>query len=253
MIYFIDVQGTLIDDYKRRPIPGAIDFLQELQARDIPYILITNNTKEPSQRFLTYLQELGFPVDEKRYIDPLMVLNQVLPTRRIAAYGVPGFLQTLTQLGYQLTWSHPEAVVLSVKEDYSFQEFAAINEYLLQGAKLVGMHGTSLYAKGGRRYPGVGALLAMLEFATGVKGEVVGKPSPLFYTKALERVGGERFDQVVIVSDDARGDLAGAKALGMETVLVLTGKVKSSDELHLDWRPDRIVPSIAQLKEGPWD
>lgn len=35
------------------------------------------------------------------------------------------------------------------------------------------------------------------------------------------------FKDIKIISDDARGDLSGAKNLGMQTVLVLSGKVSS--------------------------
>ncbi|MRJ03343.1 MAG: HAD-IIA family hydrolase [Epsilonproteobacteria bacterium] len=248
-MFFIDVQGTLIDDREQRAIPGAVEFIDLLNERGIPYLIITNNTKRASSHFLAYLRSQGFQIEEDRYIDPLMVLGEVLPPTRVAAYGVKGFLETLEEMGYKLEYGDPEAVVLSVRDDYTFQEFGEIDEYLLNGARLIGMHGTSLYVHGERRYPGVGALLAMFQFATGVGGEVVGKPSPLFYRKALEKIGGEDFSQVTIISDDLRGDLLGAKALGMETILVLSGKIRNIQELQLkpEEYPDRIYPSIGEV------
>ncbi len=249
MSYFIDVQGTLIDDQDKRPIKGAIEFIRKLNEEGTPYCLITNNTKLPSRQFLRYLQELGFEVDEKRYIDPLMVLTKVIKDRRVAAYGVEGFLRSLEGLGFRLDYEDPEAVILSVKDDYTFEEFGDIDEFLLGGAKLVGMHATSLYAKA-KRYPGVGALLAMFEFATGAKPLVVGKPSELFFKEALAKVGGD-FSQVTIISDDPKGDLAGAKRLGMKSVLVLSGKVRSEEEakamLEPKEYPDMVVADIGEL------
>ncbi len=35
-MYFIDVQGTLIDDRDRRPIRGAIDFIARLNPIELP-------------------------------------------------------------------------------------------------------------------------------------------------------------------------------------------------------------------------
>ena len=42
-MYLVDIQGTLIDDKKREPIDGAIEFIDSLNKNEIPYVLITNN------------------------------------------------------------------------------------------------------------------------------------------------------------------------------------------------------------------
>ena len=246
MRLFIDVQGTLIDDIEKLPIPGAVEFIDALNERSIPYVIITNNTKR--RDFLEYLQSLGFAIDREHYIDPLMVLDAVLDARKIAAYGVPEFLQVLRSQGYTLDYQNPQAVVLSVKSDYTFEEFAQIDEFLLRGAQLIGMHKTSLYAKGGKRYPGVGALLEMFSFACGVEYSVVGKPSKLFFDAALEKLGGGGYEDVWIISDDVQGDLMGAAQLGMKSCFVLSGKFKSAEEIlpRLGFTPDCIAPSIKE-------
>ncbi len=249
MKFFIDVQGTLIDDKEKLPIPGSVEFIKSLNEKGIPYVIITNNTKQPSKKFLEYLQNVGFAIEEERYIDPLMVLQEVIKEKKVAAYGVEGFLDVLCALGYELDYDAPKSVILSVKENYTFEEFAKIDEFLLQGAALYGMHRTSLYAKNGKRYPGVGALLEMFEYACGVQAQVVGKPSPLFYRRALAKVGGE-FEDVTIISDDVQGDLVGAKKLGMKTVFVLSGKFKKADEIlpkmPKELHPDMICSDIAE-------
>ncbi len=245
MKFFIDVQGTLIDDAQQLPIPGAIAFIDALNKKGIPYVLITNNTKRLD--FLEYLRSLGFDVKKRNYIDPLQILKSTLPYTKVAAYGVESFLQALQQLGFKLDFEDPEAVVLSVKDSYTFEEFADIDEFLLQGKPLFGMHQTSLYAKNSRRYPGVGALAAMFAFATGVEPKFIGKPSPYFFRKALEGIGG-RFEEVTIISDDLPGDLIGAAKLGMRTVFVLSGKFKSAEEIvaKVDYKPDLICLDIAE-------
>ena len=246
MKFFIDVQGTLIDDKEKKPIKGAIAFIDALNKKQIPYVVITNNTKK--RDFLGYLQSLGFAIEAKNYIDPLQVLREVLKFKKVAAYGVEEFIKNIQALGYELDYSSPEAVVLSVKSDYTFEEFAQIDEFLLLGAKLYGMHQTSLYVKNNKRYPSVGALLEMFAYATGVEYEVVGKPSKLFFSKALKKIGGE-FDEVMIISDDVQGDLIGAAKLGMKTAFVLSGKFKSAQEIlpKLGFKPDIVAKSIYEV------
>ena len=89
-------------------------------------------------------------------------------------------------MGYKLDYENPRTVLVAIKEDFSADEYAQMIDFLLSGAKLVGMHETSIYAKNNKRYPGVGAILKLLEFATSVSYDVVGKPSETFYKEALK-------------------------------------------------------------------
>jgi len=238
--YFIDVQGTLIDDKDFLPLPGSIDFLNYLNTKNIPFILITNNTKRDSDEFKMYLKNLGF--DFKNYIDPLMIMDNVLKNKQIAAYGTDKFLDVLKQKGYKLEYKNPETVVLGIKL-YSNKELSEIIEFLLNGAELVGMHKTSLFSYHGKRYPGLGAVLEMLKYAVGREYVTLGKPSTEFFdvAKSILRLN---YDKITIISDDLKGDLLPANKLGMKSVLVLSGKIKNKNEI--DKNPDFIFKNLKE-------
>ena len=233
-MYFIDVQGTLIDDRHRRPIPEAIEWLEHLNTKKIPYIVVTNNTKEASGDFLSYLNRIGFSIAPRQYLDALMMVEQIVPkTTGIAVYGTEAFKTQIRKLGYTLDYDAPGTLLLSVRSDYGSETFAQMIDFLSRGAALYGMHETTLYAHGRKRYPGVGALLKMLSFAVSVPYRVVGKPSPIFYQEALQRLQAidpaAAFSNITMISDDYDGDLCGAGALGMRTALVLSGKIRPDD------------------------
>ncbi|WP_281951365.1 HAD-IIA family hydrolase [Nitrosophilus kaiyonis] len=258
MIYFIDVQGTLIDDKDKKPIPGAIEFINDLNSRKIPYIVVTNNTKRDSIDFINYLNNIGFNLNEKNYIDPLMILNEIIKEKNIAVYGTEEFLKIVDTLGYKKDFKNPEAVLVSIKDDYKFDEFAQIIDFLLNGAKLYGMHKTAIYAKNSKRYPGVGAILEMLKFATKKEYKVIGKPSDIFFKKALDKLKKSikkdiSFKDITIISDDVIGDLIEAKNLGMKTVFVLSGKFRDEKEilpyLKKEEKPDMTVKSIGYIQK----
>ncbi len=256
-MYFIDVQGTLIDDIDRQPVRGAAEFIEELNATGTPYMVITNNTKRSSEEFHGYLNGIGLKIPKERYLDPLMTLESVLPKEGVAAYGSEPFLRVIEAMGYRFDYERPKSVLVAVKEDFDAEEYARMIEYLLQGSRLVGMHETTLYAKNGKRYPGVGAILKMLEFATSASYDVVGKPSIAFYEEALRRLqsqnGSATFEKVTIISDDVKGDLVGAKALGMKTVFVLSGKYATAEEivpmLEVSQRPDMVCDDMQAYRE----
>ena len=253
MSYFIDVQGTLIDDVDKKPIEGAIAFIDTLNAKKIPYVVVTNNTKIPSTQFHQFLNDLGFSIPAQNYLDPFMALGNVLHVKNIRSFGAEEFVYVMEQLGYDQNAKNPEAIVIASKKDFSAEDYASMIELSLSGAKIVGMHATSIYAKDKRRYPGVGAILEMLSYATGKEYHVVGKPSTLFYHEALKLLQAQGvcgdFSQVTMISDDAIGDLLGAKKLGMKKILVLSGKCRDASEvLHVKSDLDEIVSHIGAIE-----
>jgi len=253
MSYLIDVQGTLIDDAHKKPIEGAVAFIEALNIKKIPFVVVTNNTKIPSLEFHKFLCDLGFNIPKSHYLDPFMALEKVLHVKNIKSFGADEFINVMDKMGYDQNALKPEAIVIASKKDFSSHDYASMIESVLGGAKIVGMHATSIYAKDKRRYPGVGAILEMLSYATGASYEVVGKPSTLFYNEALKLLNAQQpthdFSEVTMISDDAIGDLLGAKKLGMKTILVLSGKVQSEDEvLHVRTFLDSIVSHIGALK-----
>jgi len=249
--YFIDIQGTLIDDKNFLPLPGAKEFLDSLNEKNIPFVLVTNNSKRESNEFIKYLRDLGFKFNNNQYIDPLMIIKNELKDITLKAYGNKNFVKIVND-NFK-TSDNPEGVILGIKI-FENDEIAEIIELLLNGTKLYGMHKTSLYVKHNKRYPGLGAVLEMLKFATGKEYEVFGKPSKRFFSEAAKKVG-LNFDKITIISDDLYGDLLPAKSFGMESVLVFSGKIKSEKEINK--KPDFIFRDLREylnylMENGKW-
>jgi NagD protein len=256
-LYFIDVQGTLISDADKTPIAGSIEFLNMCNKKNIPYMVVTNNTKKASHDFYNYLNSIGLEFGFEKYLDPLMLLESKVEKQSVAAYGAEQFLETLQTMGYKLDFNNVKTVLIAIKEDFTSQEYAQMIDFILGGAKLVGMHETSIYAKNDKRYPGVGAILKMLEFATSCKYEVVGKPSVAFYNEALKRIKNQNpdicFEDITMISDDVKGDLGGAKEMGMKSIFVTSGKYKTAKEivpfLDDDLKPDFVYKNMQEILE----
>ena len=244
--YFIDIQGTLIDDKDFLPLPGAVEFIEYLNERNIPFVLVTNNTKTESKEFMKYLKKLGFKFKENQYIDPLMIIDKKLKNTTLKPYGNEKFVRIINKKFK--TSNNPEAVILGIKV-FSPDEISEIIEYLLKGVRLYGMHKTSLYVKNNKRYPGLGAVLEMLKYATGREYEIFGKPSLKFFSEAAVKTG-LNFDKITIISDDLYGDLLPAKKFGIKSVLVLSGKIKK-EEVNI--YPDEIYKNIKEyLNQLKW-
>ncbi|MFK5936963.1 MAG: HAD-IIA family hydrolase [Sulfurimonas sp.] len=257
-MYFLDIQGTLISDSDKSPIAGSIEFINMLNKANTPYMLVTNNTKQASFDLFSYLKSLGFNITFDKYIDPLMILEKHVDKESVAAYGSEEFLNTLTKMGYTFNYKTPDTVLVSIKDNFTSDDYAQMIDFLLSGASLVGMHETSIYVKNNKRYPGVGAILKLLAFATSKHYRVIGKPSKLFFDEALMRLGTQvslpSFNDITIISDDVKGDLGGAKELGMKTIFVTSGKYKNAKEivpfLGEELKPDLIYSNMQEILES---
>ena len=94
--------------------------------------------------------------------------------------------------------------------------------------------------------PGAGAILAAIQTATGVDAEVVGKPNAPIFRAALERAGGGR---PLVIGDRLDTDIEGARRLGWDTLLVLTGITTSDDLRGADPRPTYVAERLDRLVE----
>jgi ribonucleotide monophosphatase NagD (HAD superfamily) len=91
-----------------------------------------------------------------------------------------------------------------------------------------------------------GAFVAGLEYAAGVQATLLGKPSPAYFSAAVEALDADP-KMTWMVGDDVEADVAGAKGVGMHAVLVRTGKFRPDEVEIAKAQPDGIVSSIADL------
>jgi len=81
--------------------------------------------------------------------------------------------------------------------------------------------------------PRVGFVVG-LEFATGVRAHILGKPSPEVFRQAVAGLRadlGERLPRsaFAMVGDDLHADVAAAQRVGMKGILVLSGKTGAAE------------------------
>jgi NagD protein len=95
--------------------------------------------------------------------------------------------------------------------------------------------------------PGCGAIVAMIEKATGKQAFSLGKPSPLMMLEARKQLGLSTA-QTVMVGDTMETDILGGVQLGFRTVLVLSGGTKISDLANFAYQPDMIVNDCGEIE-----
>jgi len=246
--FLIDMDGVIYRGGQL--IAGATDFIAGLQASDTPFTFLTNNSQRTRRDVATRLQRMGIDVEERHVFTCAMAtarfLAQQLPGGTAYVIGEGGLLQALHANGYAIVDHDPDYVVVGEGRAISFEMFEAATRMIAGGAKLIATNlDPNCPTQHGMR-PGCGAIVAMLETATGLKAFSVGKPSPVMMRMA-RKVLGLATAETTIIGDTMETDILGGVQMGYRTVLVLSGGTSREDLARYAYRPDVVVDSIADL------
>lgn len=246
--YLIDMDGVIYRGSQL--IAGADTFIHSLRANQIPFLFLTNNSQRARRDVATKVRRLGIDVEEQHVFTCAMATAQFLAKKKPfgTAYviGEGGLLTALHTNGYSIVDKDPDYVVVGEGRTLNFEMLEAAVSMILGGAKLVATNlDPNCPTQNGTR-PGCGAIVAMLEAATGVKAFSVGKPSPVMLRTARKSLGLST-DQTIVIGDTMETDILGGVQLGFKTVLVLSGGTRREDLSKYAYTPDLIVDSIADL------
>jgi NagD protein len=248
--YLIDMDGVIY----RGPelIAGADRFVQELRARKIPFCFLTNNSQRTRRDVAAKLARMGVEVEEDHIFTCAMAtarfLAQQKPGGTAYVIGEGGLLTALHHNGFAIVDHAPDYVVVGEGRTFNLELVEAAVRMIQDGAKLIATNlDPNCPTPNGLR-PGCGAMVAMLEAATGVRAFSVGKPSPLMMRAARKELD-LATDETTIIGDSMETDILGGVQLGFHTILVLSGGTRFEDLTHYAYQPDRIVESVANLAD----
>ncbi len=242
----LDVDGTLTDGVGGPALPGAADAMRRLRAA-MPVRLVSNTTSVPHASLARHLIGLGLLDEGSALWTPATVARRVLPGRGHDA----GILLVEEAARADYAWfretSTGPAVVLAT-EGHGFRvaDLQPAVRRLLEGDALYALQRNRYFKKGGELVTDIGPLAAFLTYASGREAMTLGKPSPLLYDAVAQEVGASRAE-IVMVGDDAEFDVSASVALGMQGVLVKTGKYRQGDEGRFKPAPTAVLESVSDL------
>src|SRR6188472_1383349 len=248
--YLIDMDGVLYRGSQL--IAGADYFVQQLLARDIPFRFLTNNSQRTRRDVVAKLARMGVEVEDEHVFTCAMATARYLAAQKPGGtafvIGEGGLLTALHQHGYAVVDHDPDYVVVGEGRTFNLELVEAAVRMILKGAKLIATNmDPSCPTQDGLR-PGCGAMVAMLETATGVKAFSVGKPSPIMVRGARKELG-LTTDETTMIGDTMETDILGGVQLGFHTVLVLSGGTKLDDLPRFAYRPELVVEGLGELAD----
>lgn len=229
----IDLDGCVwIGD---RPTPRAPDAIAELRAAGKRLAFHTNNARYSTEDFVRRLWSIGIQASLEEVVTAGGAIQHVLAEHRVGprvyVIGSRALFRHVADSGASIVngtenEAAADVVALSGHDELNFSELRAATQSILAGGELLAANRDATYPMPDGLWPGTGAIVAALEYATGRRATIVGKPEPqLFYT-ALDRLGRGR---ALVVGDSLGADLAGAAAAGLDAAIVLTGRTSRAE------------------------
>jgi len=215
---------------------GAPEAVSELRAGGKQVAFLTNDSRRSPEEYVRKLWSLGVQASLEDVVTVGAAIQHVLAERdRGTAYviGSAAIFRHVSDAGHRIVngtrdAARADVVVVTGHDDFNYSELRDATRAVLAGAEMIAACRDRTFPREDGMWPGSGAIVAALEYATERRARIVGKPEPQIFLTVLDRIGDGR---TLVVGDRLDVDLAGAAAAGLDAAIVLTG-VASSEEAH---------------------
>lgn len=246
--WLTDMDGVLV--HENRAIPGAAEVLAHWRDTEQPFLVLTNNSIFTARDLSARLAASGLDVPEDKIWTSALAtaafLKQQKPRGTAFVLGEAGLLTALHDAGFVMTETKPDFVVVGETRNYSFDALTKAIRLIAGGARFISTNPDATGPSPEGPMPATGAINALITAATGRLPYVVGKPNPMMFRSALNKIGAHSHNTAMI-GDRMDTDIVAGMEAGLHTVLVLTGIADLAEIERFPFRPDETLPSIAAL------
>ncbi len=227
----LDLSGVLyIGD---TVIPGAIEAVDRLRQQRLPHCFITNTSRRTRHTIRQSLQSLGFDIDENDILTAASATLDYVKQHRLRPHVLVH--ENLKADFSTLESAHANCVVLGdAAQAFTYTNLNRAFRILMQNddVPLISMGYNRYFQEDDGLSLDLGAFTSALEFASGRKAVIMGKPSKDFFLQAVNKLDCEA-SQVIMIGDDVESDINGALQAGLQACLVKTGKYRPADEQRM--------------------
>jgi HAD superfamily hydrolase (TIGR01458 family) len=265
--FVLDADGVLVA--RGAALPGSLDALRALEARGIPFRVVTNFSQLHRTTLAGWFGKGGLAIDPDRIITAASATAAYVasahPGRPVLVLSAPDALREfdgLRTIGPDEAAAAPPGQVAAVVigdagDELSFRNMNIAFRLVHAGAQLLAMHRNPWWHTPDGITIDAGAFVAALEYATGQRARTLGKPAPDVFRQAVAGLNRDLRQRLprkafAMVGDDPRADVAAAQRVGLRGILVLSGKTDAAAaKLAMAGsnrrRPDGVAATLADV------
>jgi HAD superfamily hydrolase (TIGR01450 family) len=249
-VFFFDLDGVLSVGKENPRYLGGRELIMKIRSQGKRALLLTNDSTHTREEIHLNLSKLGIKLEVEEILTSSYLTSDYLTKRfgktTFFLVGEQGLLRELEIAGHSPTEKHPQVVVVGFDRQLSYDKLDRAMRYLRNGAALIGSYGGAVYMSDRGPALSAGPIIKALEYASGRKAIMIGKPSPRMFQWALRRVR-EKSARAVMIGDQIETDLAGARKARVHTILVLTGVENRDTIRNSELKPEMVIETVDEL------
>ncbi len=246
--WLTDMDGVLV--HEGHALPGAGDVIKQWQAAGQRFLVLTNNSIYTPRDLSARLRATGLNIPEESIWTSALATADFLKSQKpkgsAFVIGEAGLTTALHEVGYIQTDVDPDYVVLGESRTFSFETLTKAIRLINNGARFIATNPDATGPSADGVLPATGSVAALITKATGRDPYIVGKPNPMMFRSAMNKINAHS-ESTGMIGDRMDTDVVAGIEAGLHTVLVLTGIADEVEIAKYPFRPNEILNSIADL------
>ena len=247
----LDMDGVLWRD--KQSIGSLPKVFKTMQDYGLKVTLATNNASLSVEQYLDKISNFQVALRPEQIVTSAEATAHYLRNRfpdggRVYVVGGTGLAATMEKYGFEIADHSVDAVIVSFDRQLEYQKLKTATLLVRAGVPLIATNPDRTYPTPDGLIPGAGAILAAVVAATDATPVIIGKPEPVMYWVAMERMGTTP-GTTLVVGDRLETDIAGGQKIGCPTALVLSGVTDSRAAQSWTPPPDWIEPDLTTVLE----
>ena len=231
-------------------LPGAGDVIKQWQAQGLRFLVLTNNSIYTPRDLAARLRATGLDVPEESIWTSALATAEFLRSQKPkgSAYviGEAGMTTALHEVGYIQTDVNLDYVVLGETRNFNFDNLTKAIRLINNGSRFIATNPDATGPSAEGPLPATGSVAALITKATGKEPYIVGKPNPMMFRSAMNKIQAHS-ESTGMIGDRMDTDVVAGIEAGLHTVLVLTGIADDAEILKYPFRPTEILQGVFEL------
>ncbi|MTA29686.1 MAG: HAD-IIA family hydrolase [Actinobacteria bacterium] len=246
--WLTDMDGVLV--HEGVALPGAADVIKQWQAQGLRFLVLTNNSIYTPRDLAARLKATGLNIPEESIWTSALAtadfLHSQKPKGTAYVIGEAGITTALHEVGYTQTDVNPDYVVLAETRNFNFESLTKAIRLINSGSRFIATNPDATGPSAEGPLPATGSVAALITKATGKEPYIVGKPNPMMFRSAMNKIDAHS-ESTGMIGDRMDTDVVAGIEAGLHTILVLTGIADDAEIAKYPYRPNEILNSIADL------
>ena len=215
---------------------------------------MTNNSSKSVEDYIKKLANLGITATRDDFITSSQAtawfLKEHYPSHRLYVCGTRSLKKELEQEGFTVTEDvdQVDCIVMGFDTELTFQKLEDVSRLLLTRDEIpyIATNPDYVCPTEFGSVPDCGSVCDMIFNATGKRPVVIGKPSPLMPTLAMERYGYAP-DETAVVGDRIYTDIKSGLNAGVTGILVMSGETTEEILAKSEDKPHLVLPDASEI------